>query len=223
MDFFPPVRCKLLVETAQGVPPRRGAVGLRQYPRAVRKLNTIYGVGLSGPLVAAAAVQLAFDDRAGPSSDFYVAVAGIVPVLLLALMVELVGGIGRDHRRDLDSLAQVSRGLAKVASDMDEMERTAERLAPAVDMGVLRAERDVEERIRATVDDARAISRDTAVRARRLVRLFFRMAALAEAAALYGIGAGRSSPFLATACVGYLLTLALVLLQVYEQRFDEPA
>jgi hypothetical protein len=189
--------------------------------KLLRLLTNEWVVGFALPLVMSGVAGWVIRGSAGPHDEFYVVVAGIVPVLLLALMVELVAGIGRAHARDLKKISEVTGELAGVDKDLDEMKRLAERLRPAVDFGVLRTEQRLQ-RIRDAMDESRAISLDTAIKARGLVRVFFAQATAAEAFALFAIGAGRSSPFLALACVNYLLMLTSMLVRVYEQRFPKP-
>jgi hypothetical protein len=129
--------------------------------------------------VAAAAVQSA-DGHLGRSvpQAFYVTVATVVPVLLLAVMVETATAI---------QLRPLASGLVDITRENDNI---AQGLA------------------------------ELAARMRWIIRWFFSQAFIAETAALYAIGADRSSTFLLSLCILPLLIFGVLLWVTYEMRFD---
>jgi hypothetical protein len=136
--------------------------------------------------------------------DFYVVAATVIPVLLLALMVELA---------TVFAVEPVLQRVRKAADDA-----IAEGRAGPVD--------DVQHPSEARTHRLRRIEENTlrefAVmvgRVRWMVRGFFVAASTGEAVSLYAIAAGTSTPFTLVLSGGQTLVLIVFLAVAFEMRF----
>jgi hypothetical protein len=155
--------------------------------------------------------------RSLPGS-FYETIATVIPVVLLALMVELagafpVGPLAHDNQ-------QLEREVARFTDSLTTLETTA---TEAMNVQALASVRRMARRIA----EISALVRDSSDRIRRLrtstrwiVRGFFLSAAIGEAASLYAIGASRTSTLLLWLCISTLVILGVGLWVNYEFRFE---
>lgn len=182
----------------------------------------VYYVQLVVPLLVAASAQLGYrDGGAQLHENFYVAVAAVIPLLLLALMVELASAVSLELQNQLTMKSAAE--LRVVATELADAEgRLTSGPTPLEQLPPLR---DLQARLKEVTAEHEE-ARDTLVsmsgRIRRLVRCFFVQAAAGEAAALYALGAQRSSAFLVALCVMVLLMVTWNLWRIYEMRFEEP-
>lgn len=154
-----------------------------------------------GLVVAAVAVMADFPSWAvGVHGDYYFVVASVIPVLVLAFMVEL-GTVVR-----VTSLAHVLRGLVYAVAALEDFD-AGHRLG-AVRHGLKRIEDEYRDRAVAVLG-----------RLRWGVRGFFLAALAGEVVSLYAIGADTSTPFTLVLSAIEVLGLALIFVMTFELRF----
>jgi hypothetical protein len=190
--------------------------------RSVSLRVWVYYWQLGLPLVCATSAELAHWGGVPMHEDFYVAVATVIPVLLLALMVELASAVSLEAQNA--GIAKTADGLDAIAAELHTMEAqlttgpTAfEALAPLRELQRKHAES------RRTHEAGVKLLVSASERIRRLVRCFFIQAAAGEGAALYALGAQRSSAFLVTLCIAVLAMVTWNLWRTFEMRFERPA
>ncbi|MCW2984081.1 MAG: hypothetical protein JWR63_1651 [Conexibacter sp.] len=182
----------------------------------------VYYVQLVVPLLVAASTQLGYRDGVQLHENFYVAVAAVIPVLLLALMVELASAVSLElhNQRTMESALEL-KGIATELADAEG--RLTSGPTPLEQLPKLRKLQARLKEVTAEHEKARGTLGSMSGRIRRLVRCFFIQAAAGEAVALYALGAQRSSAFLVALCVMVLLMVTWNLWRVYEMRFEEPS
>ena len=204
--------------------------------RAMRRESTRWLALMLAVCVAAVIAEIAADADLG--SDFFAAVAQIVPVLFLALIIEVefaynrraefFGAVERGRRRQVD---EARSKLADMGKLDDELRAARELLLPDAQRGDVEAQRRLDEveaqqkAARALRADGEQIVEDTEgiavaageVRvvvgsiARRRVLIAAAVAALGELAALVALSGG---PDVATGVIGYGSIAVLLLLLV---------
>jgi hypothetical protein len=140
---------------------------------------------------AAYIVHAATDFGANVDVGVYGVIAQVIPVLLLALTVELATAF--PVGRLADEAQQVARDFA------------SDQPGEAVPMIGLRTMTEQLNRAAAEI--------------RWFVRAFFVCAAVGEVAALYAVGSDESSTFLLVLCAYETAVLCVMLAAVYERRF----
>jgi hypothetical protein len=157
-------------------------------------------VQLAAPLAAAASIGARVDGGANVPQDFFVVIASIVPVFLLALMVELAGMSSKDLA---DRLSEVEAEQRSIAEALKTDLLPPSTIAEEQDERLLRS---------------RTKMRETSADLTRVTRSFFFQAGVAEAACLYAIGSGTSSAFLVALACAELVAIGVNLLTAFEVR-----
>lgn len=173
------------------------------------------------PLIVAACVQLAVGQEVQLHENFYVVVATVIPVLLLALMVELATAA---------PIGNFSDRFARIENDVETTSELVRDLEPRattapVDLEVLNRLRDIESDLRKGLRETQQTQRaviSMGGRLRDAVRCFFAHAAMGVGAALYALAAHTSSTFLVVVCILALAMLTGELWFIYELRFQGP-
>jgi hypothetical protein len=145
------------------------------------------------------------------SMEFFTAVAAIIPVLLLALMIELANAFGADRmtasierdQREHETLRQ--EALALAANDPERRAAWAARFD------------ELDRHLRRHRKQRVAISQ----RVRWGARAFFFHAIVAEAFALVALATQDSSSFQAAVVVNNMLALGFILWFAYEDRYED--
>jgi hypothetical protein len=182
----------------------------------------VYYWQLGLPLVWATSSELAHWGGVPMHENFYIAVAAVIPVLLLALMVELASAVSLELQNA--GVAEAAGELDKIAGDL----RTMEDLLTTgpTPLEALARLRDLQRKLAESTRKHEAsveLLVSMSERIRRLVRCFFIQAAAGEGAALYALGAQRSSAFLVTLCISVLVLVTWNLWRTFEMRFEKPA
>jgi hypothetical protein len=165
---------------------------VRSRPRSIAWAAFSFGT----PLIAASGSSLVADLRTNVDVGFYSVLAQVIPVLLLALMVEMATAFPiRDVSRELQRELQ----LLEVLSEQGDKTMA------------LNARRRLAE-----LDSATELMRWQ-------VWAFFACAAVGEAASLYAVGSNESTTFLLMLCGSETGVLFFMLAAFYGLRFMDRA
>jgi hypothetical protein len=143
------------------------------------------------------------------AGEYYVVIASVIPVLLIALMLEVATA--------LPVTAIVDGVRRQVADAVETLEDMAEEMGSALD-DAQHPLADVKRDLERIGDKHLARVVPTAERLRWTVRGFFLAAVAGEAVSLYAVAATASTPFTFALSAVEALALIVMLLIVYELR-----
>jgi len=182
----------------------------RVLARLAATLGQLAMAPLAGVVCAAAAAAFDWPHWAGDvHGDYYVVVASIIPVLLLALMLEVATSLPVDAIS-----ARIHTAVDKAIEMVDEIVEVIEDEAEA-ERHRLSITRDLQ-RIR-----GKHIGRMTPTvgRLRWTVRGFFICAVAGETVSLYAVAAEDSTQFTFVLATVHTFTLVVMLARAFELRF----
>lgn len=187
---------------------RRGLRSLVEFERWHPAL--IVAIASGGLVVMSLVVSWIAAFGRGIDGGFYGAASEIIPVLLLAMMVEVAFTMStRDSVRAMTSLERTLERGKDVLDRKEETDATRD---------LARTLAEIRDGASEARQELRVIARGT----RGFVYAFFCVAAIGEAGALYAMAAAETTTFLFVLTAGAIGELGLLLAAAYSRRFPRP-